>query len=32
MWHEICTLTRCTADNGVGEPLIKDVFVGVQCE
>ncbi|XP_044180357.1 fibroblast growth factor receptor 2-like [Acropora millepora] len=21
---------RCTADNGVGEPLIKDVFVGVQ--
>ena len=23
---------RCTADNGVGKPLIKDVFVGVHGE
>ena len=23
---------RCTADNGFGKPLTKDVFVDVQCE
>ena len=22
----------CSADNGVGKPLTKDVFVDVQCE
>ena len=23
---------RCTANNGVGSPAIKDVFITVQCE